>query len=63
MIHNIVVADGKAYKAVKPIDDALCDGCSFTKTVHCQSAKCTFDHRKDKSNVIYKPHYRIGVKL
>ena len=63
MIHNIVVRDSKAYMAVKPISYTACDGCAFNKTTHCQSVKCSPVERGDKKMVIYKPHYRLGVKL
>lgn len=66
MIHNIVTYHSKAYKAVKPKSDSdRCIGCKFDMdgfSDGCRLFDCTPRERLDGNHVIYKPHYRLGVK-
>lgn len=53
--HNIVVVNGKEYKAVAEVIG--CDGCAFYGH-SCAGIKCTYDARSDGCSVIFKPNYR-----
>jgi len=58
--HNIVVVNGKEYKAVKHEYTGLdlCSGCSLKGVGVCGITKCAGPERVDENNVIFKPHYR-----
>lgn len=62
MNHDIVTFNFKDYKAVLS-PELNCKGCHVLNTGICHKVNCQSHERKDKTTVIYKPHYRLGVKL
>jgi len=66
MIHNIVVVGHAEFKAVKNTCDVhSCNGCSFLEKDECVTGDiiCSSLERDDMTEAIYKPHYRIPIKL
>ena len=59
MKHDIVIRKGKEFKAVSGDE---CENCAFVSCGInvCNSVNCQGHEREDKTDVIYKPHYRLN---
>lgn len=52
MIHNVVVVDGKEYKAVSEKEKGTCEECCAEDFWLCAMLDC--------SENIFKPHYKLN---